>query len=291
MKFKGVYPAIVTPLNADETVNKAALHLLINHLINQGADGFYVGGATGEGIALSRELREELAAESVKAANGKTCIIHIASSDFYEAVALARQAEACGADAISAIPPIFFQYDEECVYEYYKRIAESVSIPLMVYFNPNAGFNMTADFAARLFEIDNITAIKWTSSNYFGMMRLHDLTHGEMSIVNGPDEMLLMGLTAGADGGIGMTYNFMYPKIRKIYDRFIAGDSKGAQIAQIEVNRIISEVCKKPLIPATKVILREQGFDVGECVFPMKRFTDSESKSFIADVKSAGLEF
>ncbi len=291
MKFTGVLPALVTPLDQNENLNVNALYSLIAHLLNQDADGFYIGGATGEGIALRPEVREALAYESVKAVGGKKpCIIHIASADFDEALSLACQAEKCGADAISAIPPIFFQYDEQCVFDYYKKIAESVNIPLMVYFNPAAGFNMTADFAAKLFEIDNVTAIKWTSSNYFGMLRLRDLTNGEMSIANGPDEMLLMGLAAGADCGIGMTYNFMLPKIKKIYDSFTAGSIDAARQAQAEANRIINTVITRPIIPATKLILHEQGFDVGECVFPMKRFTENESRAFIKELNASGLE-
>jgi N-acetylneuraminate lyase len=84
----------------------------------------------------------------------------------------------------------------------------------MIYYSPAARFDISADFAAKMFEVDNITAIKWTSSDYYEMLRLKDLTHGEMNIINGPDEMLLMGLNAGADGGIGTTYNFMFETIK-----------------------------------------------------------------------------
>jgi N-acetylneuraminate lyase len=90
----------------------------------------------------------------------------------------------------------------------------------MIYYSPAAGFDFNAKFVARMFEIDNITAIKWTSSNYYGLTQVKELTHGEMNLINGPDEMLLMGLNAGADGGIGTTYNFMFDTIKSIYDNF-----------------------------------------------------------------------
>lgn len=291
IKFEGIMPALVTPLNSDETLNAQALKKLIEYLLSQGADGFYVGGATGEGISLCREVREMLAYESVNIVGGrKPCIVHIAATDLNEAIALAKQAEAIGAAAISAIPPLFFKYSENDVHNYYKKIAENVHIPLMVYYNPAAGFNMNANFAAKLFEIDNITAIKWTSPDYFGMMRLKDITHGEMNVINGPDEMLLMGLSAGADGGIGTTYNFQQPTIKKIYDSFMAGDMKNARIAQHKANRVIETLLKYPVIPATKAILCAQGFNVGEAAYPMARFTEEETKKIIAEMKSAGLE-
>ena len=290
-KFEGIIPALVTPLRADETVNTDVLTDLIEYLLDKNADGFYVGGATGEGIALSAEQRMILAEASINAVKGrKPCIIHVASVNFNEAVELAKHAERIGADGISAIPPLFFSYDEDDVYNYYKRLAESVNIPLMIYFNPAAGFNINAKFAARAFEVDNITAIKWTSSNYYEMIKLKDMTNGEMNIINGPDEMLLMGLNAGADGGIGTTYNFMIDNIRAVYDNFKANNLDKAREAQTKADRIINALLKYKGIPATKVVLEEMGFAVGNSVFPMKRYSDSEKAEIISDMRKAGLD-
>lgn len=291
MKFKGIIPALVTPLNEDETINTSVLVELINYLNSKGADGFYIGGATGEGLALRTEERMVLAQEAVNAINGKKpSIIQVASTDFNDAILLAKHAEKIGADAISATPPLFFQYDENDVYNYYKALADSVHIPVMIYYSPAARFDISADFAAKMFEVDNITAIKWTSSDYYEMLRLKDLTHGEMNIINGPDEMLLMGLNAGADGGIGTTYNFMFETIKSIYDNFITNDPEEAQRYQTLANRIIAELKKYHTIPLTKVILEEMGFNVGNATFPMKRYTDKEKQAIISGMRSAGLK-
>ena len=291
MKFKGIMPALVTPLTKEGKVNEGVLSELIEHLMRQGADGFYIGGATGEGISLPKATRMQLAEASVSAVGKrKPTIVHIAATEFSDALELARHAEASGADAISAIPPIFYKYGEGEVYDYYKALAGAVSIPLMVYFSPAASFPITADFAARLFEIDNVTAIKWTSSDYYGMMRLKDLTKGEMNIINGPDEMLLMGLSAGADGGIGTTYNFMLPRIRRIYDAFMLGKIDEARAAQIEANRIIYALLKSSTIPATKLALEAMGFAVGDAAFPFPAYSQNERREIIARLKAAGLE-
>lgn len=291
MKFKGIMPALVTPLNPDETIHISVLHSLIEFLIKKGADGFYVGGATGEGLALRTEERMILAEEAKKAINGrKPCIVQVASTCFPDAIALAKHAEQIGADAISATPPLFFKYDEDDVYQYYRALAESVHIPLMVYYNPAASFPMDARFAARLFEVDNITAIKWTSSNYYEMIKLKNLTHGEMNILNGPDEMLLMGLNAGADGGIGTTYNFILDIIKSIYSSFMEGDVKKAQNEQAHADRIIAALLEYETIPATKVVLERMGFAVGNATFPMKRYSEEEKKGILLRLKNAGLE-
>lgn len=292
-KFTGVMPALITPLLEDETVNVGELKRLIAFQSAQGADGFYVGGATGEGIALRREVREVLAEESVKAVGGKVpVIVHIASADFSEAVALAKHAEKVGADAISAIPPLFYPYGEQDVLRYYGALADAVSIPLIIYFNPNAGFTVNAEFAAKAFgSIGNVTGIKWTSSDYFGMVRLKELTHGEMNVINGPDEMLLMGLSAGADGGIGTTYNFMLPTIKRVYRAFMRGDIPAAQAAQTEADKIIKALLVDPVIPATKAVLEKMGFAVGNSVFPMRRFTEEEKEAIAARLRDAGFVF
>lgn len=292
MKFEGILPALVTPLTPEETVNTAVLKELIEYLLKKGADGFYIGGATGEGIALETEQRMILAEESVSNIKGrKPCIVHVAAPNFADAVLLARHAEKIGADGISAIPPLFFQYDEDDVYNYYKRLAEMVHIPMMIYYNPAAGFRIGAEFAARMFEVDNITAIKWTSSNYYEMVKLKDLTHGEMNIINGPDEMLLMGLNAGADGGIGTTYNFMLNIIKSIYHNFKEGNIKKAQEEQMNADRIIAVLQRYKTIPATKVILEEMGFAVGNAAFPMKAYAEQEKQMIISDIKKSGLNF
>lgn len=291
MKFKGIIPALVTPLNNDESINIPVLHSLIEFLYSKGADGFYIGGATGEGLALRTEERMCLAKEAIGATNGRVpCIVQVAATDFNDAKALARQAEEVGADAISATPPLFFQYSEDNVYNYYKALADSVHIPVMIYYSPAAGFTISARFAARMFEVDNITAIKWTSSDYYEMMRLKDLTHGEMNIINGPDEMLLMGLNAGADGGIGTTYNFMFDTIKAVYDNFVKGDSETAHFYQMRAARIVSELKKHQIIPATKAILEKMGFAVGNATFPMTRYSEEEKNIIFDGMKKAGLD-
>ena len=289
MKFTGVIPALVTPLNADESINVQVLEKLLEDQISGGADGFYIAGATGEGLALRPSVRRVLAEESVRILNHrKPAIIQVASTDFHEAIELAKHAERCGADAISATPPLFFRYDEDDVYNYYKTLANAVHIPLMIYYNPAAGVAFNAKMAARMFEVDNITAIKWTSSDYFQMMELKRMTQGEMNIINGPDEMFLMGLNAGADGGIGTTYNFMLDWVRGVYDCFHAGKIAEAQEYQHKIAAVIGALRPDPIIPATKALLAHMGYEVGEATYPMKRIAELDVKALLQRVGEAG---
>ncbi len=292
MKFQGIMPALATPLNGDETVNLFVLRELIEFFINKGANGFYLAGATGEGLAINPDQRRLLAETAVKQVGGRVpCIVQVASTDFGEAVRLAKHAESIGADAISSTPPIFFRYDEDDVYNYYKALSDAVHIPIMIYNSPLAGFPISPTFAARMFEIECVTSIKWTSSDYFGLMQLKQLTNGEMDVMNGPDEMLLMGLSAGADGGIGTTYNFMFSHFLNVYKAFSAGNMEKAKDFQNKITAIIGAlrtVKGCPSIPATKALLEEMGFAAGDAAFPQKKLSPEKKRELIETLTRAG---
>ena len=292
MKFQGIMPALATPLNEDESVNLFVLRELVEFFLNKGANGFYLAGATGEGLAIAPEQRRLLAETAVRQVGGRVpCIVQVDSTDFSEVIRLAKHAEQIGADAVSSTPPIFFRYDEDDVYNYYKAISDAVHIPIMIYNSPLAGFPISPAFAARMFEIDCVTSIKWTSSDYFGLMQLKQLTHGEMDVMNGPDEMLLMGLSAGADGGIGTTYNFMFSHYLNVYKAFRAGKMEKAREYQDKITAVIGAlrtVKNCPTIPATKALLGEMGFDAGDAAFPQKKLSPEKKRELIETLSAAG---
>ena len=288
-RFQGVYHALVTPLTKDEKLNLPALEKLLRYEMGEGADGFYIGGATGEGLLLDIPERKKLCEKSIEYIGAdKAKIVHITDMNFRNTIELAKHAEAAGADAISSIAPIYFKYDENDIYEYYKAIAKSVNIPVIIYYTVSAGVTISLELFSRIFEIDNITGVKWTSSNYYEMISLRE-RFPEANIFNGPDEMLVCGLAGGADGGIGSTYNIMYPTIREIYDRFRAGDIIGAQETQKKADKIIRAILKYSVIPVCKLVLEEKGIEVGNASFPMTTYTAEQRKQILRDLTEAGL--
>ena len=289
-EFKGVFPALVTPLTGREKLNVRALEKLIDYESKQGATGFYIGGATGEGLLLDIPERKKLCEKSIEFIGAdKAKIVHITDMNFRNTIKLAKHAEACGADAISSIAPIYFKYDENEIYEYYKAIAKSVNIPLIIYYTAAAGVTISLDLFERLFAIDNITGVKWTSSNYYEMISLRD-KFPDATIFNGPDEMLVCGLGAGANGGIGSTYNIIFPLINEVYQSFRDGNIEKAREAQKKADRIIRAILKYSVIPVVKLVLEERGYDVGNASFPMVSYTGRQRKQILADLKEAGLE-
>ena len=291
MRFTGVMPALITPLTAEGTLNVPVLEKLMEDLLVQGADGFYLGGATGEGIILDKQVHKDLAAEAVRIARGRVpCIVHVARMNYAEMIELAQFAEKAGAAAISAIPPLFYDYSHADIYRYYEGLSDAVNIPIMIYNNPSTGVHFSAEQVAELYNIKNVTAIKWTNYDYVQIMRLSALTNGEFNIINGPDEMLLCGLTAGADGGIGTTYNFLMPQIKAIYNAVRAGNVETARKVQVKVCDIINVLARYNCILATKVILEARGYDVCHPLYPVADYTPEEKAAMLEEFRKAGLE-
>ena len=292
--FTGIMPALITPLNADgKTVNEKSVRSLVEYHISEGADGFYVLGSTGEGLVLSEETRLNMLEIVVDQVKGRKPIInHIAAMNFEEAVRLAKHSEKVGVDALSAVPPFFFAYSAEDTYNYYKTLAGSADLPFVMYNHPAANGGMTAEAVAKMFkEIDNITGVKWTVNNYYQLMRLKDITNGEMNIINGPDEMLVCGLAAGADAGIGTTYNVMLPEYLEIYKAVKSGDMEKARQLQYKVNRATMVMLKHGCIPAVKHICTMMGFDAGNATYPMLQITPEKAAEIERDLLAEGWDF
>ena len=293
MKFEGIMPALVTPLDENGKVNEKVTRELVEYQLGQGAYGFYVLGSTGEGLLLTEEERMKMCEIVVSQVNKrKPVICHIAAMNFDEAKRLCAHAKSCGADALSAIPPIFFKYSQDDIYNYYKTLAEVTDLPFIMYNHPSANGGMDAETVAKMYkEIDNITGVKWTVNNYYQVLRLKDMTNGEMNIINGPDEMLVSGLAAGADAGSGTTYNVMLPQYIEIYKNFKAGNIEKAHEIQKKVNRVVACIIKHTTIPATKQMCKMLGFDAGQALYPQKQFKDADIAALKKDLDEIGWPF
>ena len=276
--FSGILPALVTPLTERETINEDVARRLMRWHMDEGMDGFYICGATGEGPVVAPKERMRLAeiAREETRARDKKAIIHVGAIDLTTAKALARHAGEIGADAISSVPPFFFGYGEKEIAQYYTELAEAAGVPLIMYCSPLSGVNITYDMVSRFLNIPHAIGVKWTSYDYYTMHRIKELRGGDVNVLNGPDECLLCGLTMGADGGIGATYNVMPRMFRQIYDRFRAGDIEGARQAQYKANRLIEVIIRFGVQASLKEMLGMLGYDCGYCVYPQKRLSDEE---------------
>lgn len=274
-KFEGIYAALVTPYTEEGKINYKELKRLIEYLINHGIDGYYVGGSTAETFLLSNEERKKVLETVAEANNGRKKIIcHVGAISTDTAIDFARHAESAGADAISAISPFYYNFGKDEVVQYYMDIMSAASLPMFVYdFPSNSGFTLTDDVLTRLCEHSNLAGVKFTSSDMFFIERMKT-KHPELTIWNGYDQMLASGLMAGADGGIGSTYNCMPELIHRIYDNFQNGDIKATQEYQRKANSVIEVICKYGVFASVKTILGFEGLSFGGCRKPFEPMSD-----------------
>lgn len=290
-QFKGIMPALITPFYEDGSVREDAVRKLIDYQLSMGAKGFYICGSTGEGPASSEATRMQMAkcvCEHIASKNldPKPVVInHVGAPDALSAQRLAKHAQEVGCDAISSVPPTFYyNYSEDEIFEYYKALNDACDLPLLVY---ATGMFKQADvspFIDRLMKLKNVIGLKFTRYNYYEMRKVIELNGGDINVINGPDEMLICGLTMGADAGIGSTYNVMTGQFVELYRRFTSGDFEGARQMQYKINHCVSVLIKHGVFPSIKAILNKQGFDVGYSAFPGKRYTPEQEAALMKDL-------
>lgn len=284
---EGVYPALVTPLTNSGSLNEAALEKLVEFHVAAGVDGFYIGGTSGEGLLLDVATRRRLAEVVVKHARGRLkIIVHVAACATDDAVALARSAEKAGADAVSAVPPIFFQTGFDGVCEYYRRIGMATGLPLFVYYIPAlSGMAFSLPELGRLFALPNVGGLKFSDYNLYLLHILRE-RYPEKIVFSGNDELFLPALAMGAHGAIGLTLNFMPRLYVALYRAWRAGNLAEAQRLQFQANRVIEVVLRYGQIAATKVIMGLLGVDCGPTRGPIPAIAGEAAERLRQDLAS-----
>lgn len=281
-KFDGIFSALLTPFDKNDCVNTKALSELVKFNLDMGVRGFYVTGSTGEAFLLSTEERK-LVMETVKnAAPDATLIAHVGSPRAKEALELARHANELCYDAASSVAPIYYKYSFEEIKNYYFKLADTASLPMLVYHIPTfSGVNFGLSDLKQFLCDDRFMGIKYTSNDFF-MLEQCKSSFPDKIVYNGFDEMFLCGLSMGADGAIGSTYNFMADKFVRIRELFKEGKLDEARKLQARANEIISLLLKVGIMPAQKEMLNLLGYDMGDCRHPFSPLSD-EAKKFIKD--------
>jgi N-acetylneuraminate lyase len=290
--LRGIFPALVTPLSEDgREVNYEALRQLLEMLIASGVHGFFVCGGSGEGVLLTPSERRQILETVLDQVNGRAQIIaHVGAISTAQAQELAEHAASLKVDAIAAIPPIYFKVDGQALREHYQLIAHSAGdTPLWVYNIPSAtGVEITASVMADLRTIPTVSGIKYSSYNLFDMKRIIGLSP-EITVHSGFDEVCVAGLTMGAHGAIGSTYNVLPATFVELFDAASGGDWARAQEIQGRANQVIQALTTVPLIAGMKVILDSWGIPCGGPRRPQRPLTAAERETILAAVAAAGI--
>lgn len=283
--LRGVMPALLTPFDAQQNIDRASLRRLVRFNIEQGVDGVYVGGSTGEAFVQSLSEREEVLEIVAEEAKGKiTLIAHVGFVSTAESQQLAAAAKRYGFDAVSAVTPFYypFSFEEHC--DHYRAIIDSADgIPMVVYNIPAlSGVKLTLEQINQLVTLPGVGALKQTSGDLYQMEQIRR-AHPELVLYNGYDEIFASGLLAGADGGIGSTYNIMAWRYLGIVQALKEGDTAKAQQLQHECNKVIDLLVKVGVFRGLKTVLHYM--DVLSVPLCRKPFAPVEDK-FQAELKA-----
>ena len=278
MQLKGVYSALFTIYDEQLNVKKNAVHKLMKYQQENGLQGFYVGGNSGEGMVLPVKTRMDMLEAVMEEKKDSTIISHIGAATLQDAAELLKHADNCGVDVISSqIPVCIPSYNDDEIVEYYRYLSTLTDKPLLAYINGLIKGDVY-DVAAQIMDIPNMIGVKMTIPNYYYFERLKTM-NPEMVLLNGPDESLLAGMVMGADGGIGTSYNILPGTVADIYNYFVQGDMEQALAAQKKLNTLIASVAGKN-IGHWKFFMELMGFDMGYTVAPASKVDDVKRKQY-----------
>ena len=282
-KLQGIFPALLTPFTADNKIDEGALRRAVERNIEQGVSGFYVCGSTGEAFLLTAEERKrilEIVADQTK--ERVSIIAHIGAIATDLTLDLGRHAVSVkGVTALSSIPPFYYGFTRNEIIKYYSDIAEELTFPLIPYNFPKlSGVTLTPEIVAELRKNKNIVGIKFTSQNFYDLERIKTSDTG-LTVFNGFDEMFLAGLSMGADGAIGSTFNFMADKFIAIKKEFAVNNIAKAHELQTEANTVIQILLTADdFMAAEKYAMDIIGISYGVPRRPFMPLTADEKKFF-----------
>jgi 4-hydroxy-tetrahydrodipicolinate synthase len=203
-EWKGVFPALLTPFTADDTLDLAMYEKNLQAQLDAGVHGIIIGGSLGEASTLTVKEKEELVEFSVEYINGRIpVILNIAESTTKGAVEQAANARKWGSDGLMLLPPMRYKTDDRETITYFKAVAGSTNLPIMIYNNPvDYKIDTRPDMFEELVKHENIQALKESSRDVTNLTRMKNRYGDRIKILCGVDTLAMEELCLGADGWV-----------------------------------------------------------------------------------------
>lgn len=204
INWSGVMPAVTTKFTEEDQLDLEMFEINIKAQIEAGVNGIILGGTLGEASTLEDEEKRILVREAVRIASGRIpVIINIAEQTTKGAIEAARKAHEDGAKGLMMLPPMRYMADARETVTYFKAVANSTELPIMVYNNPvDYGIEVTLDMFEELIECSNIEAVKESTRDLSNITRIKNRFGDRIKILSGVDTLALESLFMGADGWV-----------------------------------------------------------------------------------------
>ncbi len=289
--FTGSGVAIITPMQADGSVNFPVLKELLEFQLENGTDAIIICGTTGEASTMTDEEQIETVRFAVETVAKRVPVIAGAgSNDTAHAIELAKGCENVGVDGVLLVTPYYNKTTQKGLIKHYTAIANSINIPVILYNVPGrTGLSISPQTCYELSKVKNIVGIKEASGNFSNIAQIAALCGPDFDLYSGNDDQNVPILSLGGKGIISVLANVAPKDAHDMVAKFHAGDTKGAAELQLKSIELINALfCEVNPIPV-KTALSLMGFNVGVCKAPLCEMEPEHLEVLKKAMKNYGL--
>lgn len=291
--FGRLLTAMVTPFNADGSVNYAAGADFADWLLANGSDGLVVEGSTGEAATMDMDEKIKFMQTIVARVNGRAKIVAGAGTNCTAStIDLIKKMEACGVDGVLVVGPYYNKPTQEGYYQHFAAVAKATKLPIIVYNVPGrTGGNIAPETVARLAaDFSNIVAIKEAAGNVAQTAELYRVLPEDFSIYSGDDGLILPFMSVGACGLISVLANVNGNLLQQLMQAYSEGRVKDAA----DLNKVMVPLAKAMFIesnpiPIKAAVTKVTGIEAGAPRLPLTPISAAAEAKLDAALKAAGM--
>lgn len=291
--FGRLLTAMVTPFNADGSVNYEKAADLAEWLINNGSDGLVVAGSTGEAATMSAEEKLELFRVVVNRINKRVPVIAgTGSNNTADSVKMTKMAEAMGVDGALIVGPYYNKPTQEGFYQHFAAVAQSTGLPIIVYNVPGrTASNISPAIVARLAaDFENIVAIKEAAGNVAQVAELYSVLPEEFTIYSGDDGLILPFMSVGATGLISVLSNIGGGILQDVMQAYEDGRVREAAKLNARMVPLVNAMfIETNPIPVKAAVTLVTGIDAGQPRLPLTPMEPANKAKMVAVLQEYGL--
>ncbi|MCP3026067.1 4-hydroxy-tetrahydrodipicolinate synthase [Halobacillus sp. A5] len=278
MDFGKVLTAMVTPFDNHGNLDLNKTTALVEYLIDHGTDGLVVAGTTGESPTLTIEEKVALWDHVVQTVNGRVPVIAgTGSNDTHGSILLSEKAAAVGVDAVMLVTPYYNKPNQRGLYEHFKTIAESITIPVMLYNIPGrSAVRINVDTILELSKVPNIVSVKEATGDLDSMARIIENTPDDFTLYSGDDNLTLPIYAIGGNGIISVSSHVVGLEMQEMLKLYDEGKGKEAAALHRKLLPILKGMFMAPSPSPVKTALQIKGLDTGGVRLPLVPVTAEE---------------
>lgn len=278
--FTGSGVAIVTPFFENGDINYENFGKIIDFQLENKTDALIVAGTTGEASTMTDEEQRDVIKYAVERVNGRVPVIAGAGSNNTDhGINLSKMCEEAGADALLQVTPYYNKTSQRGLIEHYKKIAENVNIPIILYAVPGrTAMPIAPETVLELSKIDNIVGLKDATGDLSYAAKVRSLVGFDFDIYSGNDDVTIPLMSIGAKGVISVIANIYPEEVHNMVTDYLNGETEKAARTQIELKELNDALFVEPNPIPVKAAMNIMGMDEGHLRLPLFEASDETKK-------------